>query len=264
MRKMTDIVPKRLDEKEVIEIITDFEKKSARQNIGLFNGLLFDPVGYDGLEQYKGYYCTTMVDRKELNLARQGNKIKPGDIDILFIPFNDQHIFFDRTAVWEVKIARPSVNKAKNPKSLGTNQIKGLMEDGFPLIGLMHVCMSEPLQESDMDVIPFHIKPIPHNDPPPHQIELVKMDWLPGESILRQMKRMIRSGLPKYIAMTSFGLNFSSDGTVVTTHSHEFRGYESGYFNPETSTETINTVKQHFELYKGKYKIFRYKANDQI
>lgn len=260
MRKISDLIPKRLDEKEVVEMITNFGGEHPWHRLNLFNGLLFDPVGYDGLDEYRGYYCATHVERTELNLPRQGYKIIPGDIDVLFIPFNEEHIFYDRTAVWEVKIARPVVTKTKNPKSLGTSQIKGLMEDGFPLIGLMHICMTEPLNEKDMTVIPFHTKPIPHNDPPPYETELVKMDWLPGESIARQMKRMIRSGLPKYIAMTSFALNFSFDGSWLTTSSQEFTGYESGYFNPNTRTETINAVKQHFEAYgETKYRAFRFK-----
>jgi hypothetical protein len=84
--------------KKVVEMITDFSAAYPWQNISLFNGLLYDPVGYDGLEKYRGFYCATHVERKELNLPRLGHKVIPGNIDVLFIPFNDDHIFYDRTA----------------------------------------------------------------------------------------------------------------------------------------------------------------------
>ncbi|WP_316834472.1 hypothetical protein [Pedobacter nutrimenti] len=255
MKKLHDFVDKWLSEEEVIKLITDFRPGKERYDLSLFDDLLFDPLGYEGIEEYEGYYYGTMIERSELKLERQGNKIVPGDIDIVFIPYNQNQVFFNRTAVWEVKIARPHSEKInKSSKSLGTDQIRGLMEDGFPLIGLMHVCMSYPLKESSLVDIRFHKDPGPYPgksfEEYPH--EIVKMDWLPGLSIKNQMNRMITSGLPKYIGMTAFALNFDSSNRKLITLSEEYRGYSSGYFNPQKSENTINAIKEHFELFGDK------------
>jgi len=62
-----------------------------------------------------------MVDRKEMGLERQGEKIVSGDFDIILFPFNATKVFFERAAVWEVKIARPHARKLnKSSKSMGT------------------------------------------------------------------------------------------------------------------------------------------------
>lgn len=96
---------------------------------------------------YDGFYVTKTILRKELKLAE--NK-KPGDIDVLIIPFNQKKIYFENTSVYEIKIVRPTLsNPSRNANSLGISQVLGLLEDGFPSVSLIHICLTEPLPENE-------------------------------------------------------------------------------------------------------------------
>lgn len=247
-----------LDEKEVVEIITSFiDPYNQKPDLSLFNNLLFDPVGYEGIEQYEGYYMATNIDRKEFDFERQGNGIIPGDFDIIFIPYNLENIFFERTAVFEVKIARPHAQKLNKPsKSLGSEQIKGLLEDGFPLVGLLHVCMPAPLPPPYISNIKLCKYPvgdgvkIPSGRLTEEDFEPVKYDWLPMFAAEKQMQRMISTNLPKYVGMNAFSLTKDDRGKFVRVIIGKYDGFVSGYFNPSVNKQkAINCVKAHFEKY---------------
>jgi hypothetical protein len=220
-----------------------------------FWDLLFDPVRYEGTASYNGYYCATNILREELGLERNG---KPGDYDIVFIPYRGEHLFFDRTAVYEVKIVRPSFERqSRSPNSFGETQVYGLLEDGFPLVGLLHVIAAEPLLPQQLGTIGMSKLPAKggreEGDPPLPPLEelyeLQPLDWLPGEAIDRQMRRLITAGFPKYVAINSFAMMQNPDGSHTSTFSREYQGFMSGYFNPQKKSATIAKIAAHFQRY---------------
>jgi hypothetical protein len=246
-------------ENDVINILTNSRIKGTNlPDLKYFQSLLFDPVDHDESDDYIGFYYGTNILRHELDLPRKGNRVVPGDIDILFIPYSDSKLYYDRSACFEVKVVRPHGTRPnKPPKSMGTKQVLGLIDDGFPLIGLIHVCTSTPLSKEEKADI--HFCKVAANGPPicrpivPADFEMVKADWLPGFSVDNQMRRMIRSGLPKYIAMEAFAINFGTDGMPIITLSNCLNGFNSGYFNPSTSKNTIECIKKHFLEHSGRY-----------
>lgn len=256
MGAFAGFVPQDSDERKIIEKITTFkdEDKYSHDLIHFYN-LLFDPVRIDGVEQYEGFYLATNVLRKEVGLTRKG---RPGDYDIIFIPYVGDYLFYDRTAVYEVKIVRPNFkhpNRSSN--SLGETQVYGLLEDGFPLVGLLHIVIAEPLLPDQMSTIRVSKVPagdeLKPTDPPlPPLEELFEeepLDWLPWYSVDKQMARLISAGFPKYVGLDAFSITKNTDGTHSVMTSQEWRGYRSGYFNPNKSKELMNCLKNHFEQY---------------
>jgi len=167
-------LPQDSDERRVIEAITEFALRNKHYpDLTFFYNLLFDPVRFDGIEEYNGFYLATNILREEIGIERKG---KPGDYDIIFIPYNQHKMFYERTAVFEVKIARPTFESpSKGSNSLGETQIYGLIDDGFPLIGLLHIVIAKPLviqQTSKIKVskVPANKNWGP-NDPPFSSIE---------------------------------------------------------------------------------------------
>jgi hypothetical protein len=253
--KLSGYVSQNSDERIAIELITDFSSdKKKREDILFFYNVLYDAVRMDGFENYLGFYYATNILRKEFNLEVER---RPGDFDIMFIPFEKDRVCFDRTAVFEVKIARPnSSNITKNSNSIGETQIYGLIEDGFPLIGLIHICMPEPLPKSHQTKIQTAKETIRKPGDPPFELKnafkLEDWDWLPHESIDNQMKRMISKGFPKYIGINAMAITENPDGTHNVLTSREYNGFTSGFFNPKTSIKTIECVERHFFLHKEK------------
>lgn len=256
MRTFAGFVRQDSDERKIIEKITAFKDKDKySHDLVHFYNLLFDPVRFDGIEEYEGFYLATNVLRKEVGLTRSG---RPGDYDIMFIPYKGAHLFYDRTAVYEVKIVRPNFKQPnKSSNSLGETQIYGLLEDGFPLVGLLHIVIAEPLsleQTSTIRVskVPANIDRTLDNPPVPPLEEIFEeepLDWLPWYSVDKQMARLITAGFPKYVGLDAFSISKNPDGTHNVTTSQEWRGYRSGYFNPNRSKELMECLKKHFEQY---------------
>jgi len=248
------------DERKVVELITRFIPKNDHYpDLTFFYNLLFDPVKQEGIEDYQGFYVATDVKREEIGVERVG---KPGDYDIVFIPYNNKDkLYYDRTAVYEVKIARPTFEKPnKDTNSVGQKQLYGLIEDGFPLVGLLHIVIAKPLLLEQTSVIKMGKKPInidwQPGDPPQSNlddlIEDQSLDWLPWYSMDRQMERLISAGFPKYVGINAFAITKNADGKLSISSSREYDGYTSGYFNPKMKQETIEKMEFHFLKYKDR------------
>lgn len=137
---------KSLTENEVIDLLLNWNDDLEKSDLRSFLSGIFYP-DQKAYFDYEGFYVTKTILRDELKLEK--NK-KPGDIDVLIIPFTKTKIYFERTSVYEIKIVRSTrKNPSRNANSLGVTQALGLVEDGFPLVGLVHVSITEPLPEED-------------------------------------------------------------------------------------------------------------------
>lgn len=73
-----------------------------------------------------------------------GSARKPGDVDILVVPYDSDHLMLDRVLAIEVKIIRASYERqGRSPNDFGFSQADGLREMGFPYVGLIHLVVSD-------------------------------------------------------------------------------------------------------------------------
>ncbi|MDX5346230.1 MAG: hypothetical protein LPJ89_06715 [Hymenobacteraceae bacterium] len=155
---------------------------------------------------------------------------------------------------------RPTRTKpSRNANSLGVTQLNGLISDGFPLVGLIHICMPEPLNNKELLTIPFATKPLDVDNPEGNKgifddMVNVSYDWFPIFSTDSQMKRLLSYDIPKYAGISAVGLNFYSNGKMgIHTCSQDYWGFQKGYFNPHTKVETIDKISFHFSNKKNLY-----------
>lgn len=107
--------------------------------------------------------CFLNVPRVDLGFS---DLQKPGDIDVLLIPSFDDDRFAERTMAVEAKrFVVPRSNRGRGPNEYGTDQVAGLVRDGFPLVGLLHIALVE--NSHDVDLIEMPVR---------------KMHWKSGES----------------------------------------------------------------------------------
>lgn len=79
--------------------------------------------------------------RMDLGLSRLG---QPGDIDVLIIPHCNSVLHIEKTAAIEVKrlsLRNPHWNKSTD--RFGITQANGLLDAGFPYVGLLHLVVHE-------------------------------------------------------------------------------------------------------------------------
>ena len=70
--------------------------------------------------------------------------IRPGDIDLLVIPYQGKELILERTLAIEIKAIRASFAKqGKSPNDFGHSQTEGLSTLGFPYVALIHLIVSD-------------------------------------------------------------------------------------------------------------------------
>lgn len=72
-------------------------------------------------------------------------KEKPGDFDIVILPRSSRGYYLKEIMALEVKILRSRQHgRDKHPRPSGQAQAKGLLRDGFPFVGMLHIIVCEP------------------------------------------------------------------------------------------------------------------------
>ncbi|HFK5505004.1 hypothetical protein [Elizabethkingia anophelis] len=250
---------KTLTENEVIELLLGWNSENGSDLRAFLGGIYWsNPKAY---WSYEGVYSAKTILREELGLEKGR---KPGDIDIIIIPFNSQQIFFEHCSVYEVKVLKPTrIKPYRNANSLGVTQVKGLVDDGFPIISLIHVCMTEPLTEVEKAIIkcsPLIDREIEGWETKNFVDETidVKVDHFSMWSSENQLKRLRVQGLENFIGINSFGLDFWGDGNVsICTHDVSYTNLSTAKKNPKMKRSTIQRLKLHFTKFRHKYKTIK-------
>lgn len=247
-----------LEEKQVINILINWKENESLYDLRHFQSIIAPDLDIPEYFDIKGLYFATNVLRQDLGFKKNE---KPGDYDIIIIPYTENEILFDRVGVCEVKVVRPTrARPQKNANSLGITQLKGLIADGFPFISLMHVSMTEPLLDHEKDEIDFCTIPANSDQkiPPGKTIKdfyvKVKFDPFQWYSVDKQMQRLLSSDIPKYANLSCFGLSIDSKGKYsMSSCSSHLYNFQKGYFNPHAKEETILRIKSHFEKFPALY-----------
>lgn len=93
------------------------------------------------------YVFLAEVDRQLLGLRADG---LPGDIDVLIVPTLNGQLRPDLCCAIEVKrLALRGPNWSKNVDRYGISQAEGLLSDGFPFVGILHIVVANPGPEEN-------------------------------------------------------------------------------------------------------------------
>lgn len=232
-----------LSESEVLEkLVTD--RRLLAHTLGfLLSGAFPHPeYPYEG-----GVYFAQNVLREELSLQRRG---KPGDIDLLAIPWRNELILYGKSLVLEAKIVRPTLQKpSKNVSKMGVSQCKGLLLDGFPYCGLLHVVITEPLPDKYRCKIPLMKNYLNQNGNPIPTGDYLLVDQFSFSYADRQEGRLAASALPEYAGYKSLSLE-TIEGKISGMSVGNEREAKR---NPNVSSETIQLIRSHFNENKDTY-----------
>ncbi len=170
---------------------------------------------------------------------------KPGDIDYLIIPFKGEQFIYDRTIAVEVKVVRPSLKKpSRNTNSMGRSQVLGLLRDGFPVVGLLHVSIPETLPESLLWRVPLISNKLGPKGEVVKTGKYISVDPFPIISAERQEGRLVALNLPSEVAFKAIGYSLSRKkiGFAGSSANLEHRGL----VNPDANSNLIDNVALYF------------------
>jgi hypothetical protein len=70
--------------------------------------------------------------------------VRPGDIDLLVVPYHGSELVLERTMALEIKAIRASYTRqGKSPNEFGFSQAEGLSTLGFPYVAVVHLIVSD-------------------------------------------------------------------------------------------------------------------------
>lgn len=258
----------KLLESEVIDILVNWKYlKTGEPNLNHFIHILYPPEDDLPVYPYKGVYIAKEMLRQEFGLPI-GKDIKPGDFDIIIIPYDDDNIYYSKTCVYEVKVNRPT-NKKPNAsaKTNGVDQINGLIKDGFPYISLIYVTVSEPVTDNKLIYIDKCMTPANSGISSIFDIDgnllstPIALDSLDYYSVDNQMRKLMSFALPRFVGLKSISLGMNVKGQLVISESNQlYKNFESGYrnFNIRAVNKMIKRIANHHNRYSEKYQKIKF------
>lgn len=188
-----------------------------------------------------------------INLPRTELKLlpdkKPGDIDLLIIPFKEEQVLVDRAIAIEAKVLRPTIkNTAKNCNTMGVTQATGLLSDGFPYVGLLHISIPEQSPAKECLSMPINSEA---NGMFAETGEYYLADLFPMRSAGRQEGRLRKLVLPEEISYSAIAMILSEDREDIIGNT--IGNSRKGFRNPKVSLELIDNIG---ELLDSKPELF--------
>lgn len=191
---------------------------------------------------YKGVLIKILIPSQELHPDLK----KPGDIDMLIIPYTENDIIFSESLAIEAKVIRASYeNQGKSPNKFGFSQAQGLFDIGFPYVAVYHFIVS--------DISPAHTW---------QKMLVAKMG---KNDSITSLSEVFTDKLPFLLMERSIGrLRYNRKNLKIglcSCYMSQDSNDNAGYFVPEGSLCTKNIKDLSFvdyieEYYKKNWKYF--------
>jgi len=228
------------------ELIRRFFDRKVRQSA--FEFILFDL--FNDWRYINKIHVAQSISRKEFGLEPDG---RPGDLDLLIIPEYKNKLYFNKSAVLEVKVVRPSLrNPGRNPNSRGEHQINGLVRDGFPYIGLLYVTIPEPFPKDRWIKLPIYDNLNDLWDKPSGKYLDVDPHFFGAGD--RQEGRLKSLSIPVVI-------QFNEDADFIQGQSALYARHAKK--NPGFKRTIYNKIRRHFAAHRERYVALSWNCDDK-
>ncbi len=179
--------------------------------------------------------CHLSVPSQELELTGT----LPGDIDVLLIPSFDGDRFAERAMAMEVKRCLiPKDRRGRSPSSYGSQQVQGLANNGFPLIGLLHLAIIERSDDDQWIEMPI-LKEIVDGECIFEGTTLV--DPASEHFTNRHLGRIEQLDIPHFSGYNIHSLNLTEDGDAINGWS--LYGWRHPRKNPKTDPILLERIR---------------------
>jgi len=165
---------------------------------------------------------------------------RPGDVDALLVPCAGRSLYWDSAIALEVKSFRVrQARRGKSPSDFGASQARGLVEMGFPYVGLLHLAVMEQGSPEEHELLPVYPTDTPgaFNAPPTKWLNL---DLSSTAYAFRHNPRLEALNIPDCVGLKVFSTIEMPDGGLS---SHTI-GYDRAVQkNSFASTATIDRMQ---------------------
>jgi hypothetical protein len=185
---------------------------------------------------------------------------KPGDIDLLIIPYEGNQLVLERVLAIEFKVIRASFQKqGRSPNDYGFSQAESLLSLGLPYVAVGHLIVSDESPEKYWQEI-LCCKVL-DEDGLLSQPWPVRVDTMPSRLVERAHGRLLANRTHRSLGLLAAYLTFSGDPAMYR-RDQESTKVPSGspaLLNPKRSKEALDAVAGHFEQnYKSFFRTPRF------
>jgi hypothetical protein len=208
-------------------------------NYGWFFNFMIAP-SRAGIPKPREHFGLTCMPREAFGLPPHR---QPGDIDILFVPILEDRIFAEAASAIEVKVLKlPAHKRHKDTARSGRAQALGLLRDGFPYVGILHIVVPEPSPSSRWR--PLTIARVLDDF---GNVEIIAenqlSDPIVGDSAIRQLGRLDKLVEGSCVGVNAVALSIDIDGRTITGNSTLGRGAHARK-NPNVSRSLIQRIDE--------------------
>jgi hypothetical protein len=192
------------------------------------------------------YICPLVPTRVVFPTAK-----RPGDIDLMIIPYEENQLVLDRAMAIEVKVTRARfLNQGKSPNDFGYSQAESLLSLGFPYVAVAHLIISDTSPRDAWKLFPG-IRLIGDGGRA-GKIEAVKADPMPRDLIERGFGRLEKSCPRPEIGFVSAYLGMLDESGREKDATWYPMGKQA-FLNPLASVDAAQSLGDLFERYSQRF-----------
>ena len=171
---------------------------------------------------------------------------RPGDIDLLIVPYEGDELVLDQTLAVEAKVLRAShARPGKSPNEFGFSQAGALLELGFPYVAVAHLIVSDtsPI-ESWREAQTYKVLDSFGNLGEP---STEKIDFLPLDLVDRAFGRLQR-GCPDDRLGLAAAYVRNEDHVLAEQHSGTWNAEcRPASLNPNFQTDLLDAISAYLQ-----------------
>lgn len=207
------------------------------------------PDYFDEMSPKGGVFISALVRTSDIISSAQ----RPGDVDILIVPYEDDELVLDRVLVIEVKAIRAKFSRSgKSPNEFGFSQASSLLSLGFPYVAVAHLIVSD-ISPKDQWREMFSAQVLDGKG----AVKLLgptKIDPLPEILTDRAFGRLVNNCQLPHVGLLSAYLFSPMFGNITPgSHMIHFPSGRPAHFNPNFNIGTLDAVAAYFENYTSDF-----------
>lgn len=208
-------------------------------------GLAYSDVQPDyfyGVPQDSGVFICPVVKTSELFL----HVTRPGDIDLLVLPYEEDELVLERVLAIEVKAVRASFsNQGRSPNEYGFSQAFALLEIGFPYVAVAHLIVSDSSPEEYWKQMA--VAKVIDREGNVRLLEDQRVDYMPHALIDRSFGRLKKNCSLQDVGLISAYIHSRLFGTEPYGRMISFPEVRRATLNPNFNRTTLDRVAVFFE-----------------
>lgn len=169
--------------------------------------------------------------------------IRPGDIDILVIPYHRNELILDQILAIEVKVIRASfLKQGKSPNEYGFSQASSLLDLGFPYAAVVHLITSDKSPREAWSEA--YVTKVLDNTGRAAVPKKIKIDLLSSELVHRAYGRLLKNSTQPEIGLAAAYLYDALEQKENRIHCMPYG--QDALRNPQRKSQTEQAVAEYF------------------